>query len=156
MKRQFIVMIIVYLLSLYVNFFEAIKYPDVNITVVNFIVSSIFVVFFYKGIVSIREKSNIVNAILLMGIVLSASVNLLSELEIHSLGKLNFVFDILSSLQYPAYVLFVIPLFGFNILFHVQYSIFSYIASAFYFFVYIMRLWSRKHKRLKDNHESFT
>jgi hypothetical protein len=146
MKRQFIVMVIVYLLSLYINFFEAIKYPDVDITVVNFIVTSIFVVFFYKGVVSIRGKSTIVNVMLIISIVLSALVKLLSELEIHSFASSNYVFDVLSNLQYPAYIIFVIPLFGFNILFHVQYSIFSYIASAFYLFIYIMRLWSIKHK----------
>lgn len=76
------------------------------------------------------------------------AVGVLSGLAVYGIhilessGVNNAVLDIMLSVQYPLYVLFITPLFGLNVIMNADYGVFSVIMSVVYMLAFIstMRL----------------
>ena len=132
MKKRSVYVIIIYLLAFGINFITSIKYPDSHITILNFIVSILFLVTIFLSLktVVISKKYKMFKFMMIGGMVSGIFVFIVTEFN-HIIYK-YFILDIISGIQYPLYSLFVTPLFGLNYIFNVSYGLFSAIMSLFY------------------------
>ncbi|MEZ7173075.1 hypothetical protein [Sporosarcina sp. OR05] len=56
----------------------------------------------------------------------------------------NAVLDIILSVQYPLYVLFITPLFGLNVVMNAGYGVFSAIISVVYLLAFVSMMWWKR------------
>lgn len=133
-KKNFAFFVLVYIVALCINFFVSIKYPDIHLTMINFIVTLLFLMMFALLIKNVENK-----AIVHKGLLIFSSFGFLSSVIIYfimTFEHLMFEYallDVLFSIQYPLYIVFITPLFGLNYIFNLNYGVFSLVISIIYF-----------------------
>ncbi len=134
MKKPIIYIVILYFLALRTNFFESIKYPDTNISLLNLITSSLLLISVFFNFKWLKQKNFF--KIFLLGGFLSGIISYIT-FEFIILGFIRDFSIIL-------YILFITPFFGLNLLLGVNYGIFSVIISLFYLITLIYSLYLSK------------
>lgn len=127
--NKFLIMIIViYIIALLVNFVPAIKFPDHRISIFNLAISVLF-------LIGILYYSSVKNGTVLYGIgfVATSVIFVVNLIESYLFDYV--VLDVLANIQYPLYVIFVIPFFGLNKLLNMSYGNFSFIVSLLYLII---------------------
>lgn len=125
-------MVGIYSNAFIVNFITSIKYPDSQITILNFFVSLLYVLSILLGLKTIvtSKNSKLFKNYIIGGIMSCIFIYFATEFE--HIAHDYLVLDIISGIHYLLYSLFVTPLFGFNYIFNVNYGVFSAIISLFY------------------------
>lgn len=137
--KWLLVVLIIYVLALMTNLMPSLKYPDTTTNVfhlMNSLVLLIMVVLLaFKP--SIKGKSlSIFKAILFVGSLSGVIVFIIHTVENYAVN--HALLDIISSIQYPLYLIFTTPFFGINHLFQLNYEIFSLFMSAVYLIILII------------------
>lgn len=136
MKKVYLAVIGIYLASLFINLFDSIKYPDSDIGIINLIISMILSVLFIWIIYSKRNINLKYFKTFLMSAVIGSSI-------VYSINGFSFlitndIFNIISGIRYPLYLIFVTPFFGFNYFLEMLYGKFSLMISIFYLVLYML------------------
>ncbi|MHC8514676.1 hypothetical protein [Sporosarcina sp. ITBMC105] len=144
MKKGFLLLFVTYVLALFVNFMPSIKYPDGTIGVLHVAATVLFLGALLFVLVKLANHSGTsmkrMKVLFAVGVLSGLAVYGIHILE--SSGVNNAVLDIMLSVQYPLYVLFITPLFGLNVIMNADYGVFSVIMSVVYMLAFIstMRL----------------
>lgn len=141
-NRRIIILLCVYLTAFLVNLIPSIKYPDTNLSIINIIASSLLIMtlvaFVKKGTTnSIRE---ILRYFFIIGFISGLIIFIIKIFEDTLIQ--NTILDVISSIQYPIYLLFYTPFFGINYVINTEYNYFVLIISLFYIlaFLFVSRL----------------
>lgn len=122
--------LIFYMFALYYNLIPSIKFPDIKTNYISILASFsliIILVFFLKHVRNFKFTRNFV----LVGLISSILFIILSLIEKYFFSYM--IFDILSSIVYILFVLFITPFFGVNLLIRLPIEIFAGIISLMYF-----------------------
>lgn len=134
MKVKFILIILgVYIFSLIINLFPAIKHPDVKLNLLHFLSSAVFL-----GALTIcyRKLYLILRIYVILGMFAGIYI-FISDNIINSMNE-NLILDLVTSLMYPLYIIFITPLFGGNLLLDISYSLYSIVVSIIFLFIYVI------------------
>lgn len=146
MTRNRIVLGICFFISMAINLFVSLKYPDINIGFINFIVSFLFILF---CLYLIFTSKNLFKPTFVYWITPIVGCILVFIFENSFLLKSEHVIlDVISGIEYPLYILFVTPIFGLNWLLKLKVSSFSLVCSTIYFVLFILSL--MRYKKLKS------
>lgn len=131
-KKWRILLVLGYLGAMGINLFDAIKYPDSELTIINLLASCAFLLLL---VIAVRKSEQAKEGLFLKHLLLIAMgasilVFLFSKLE--SIGYQYFLIDLLANAQYPLYIAFIVPIFGFNYGFQVDYGSFSALGVMIY------------------------
>jgi hypothetical protein len=138
-KKILILLFGSYLLAFVMNFMPSIKAPDLNVTIVNLVVSILFAVVL---LIYSKTGSKKLRLFSLVGVISGIIIYLINVFEYEMMG--NFLLDSLASLQYPLYVIYTTPIFGGAIFFELNYQTYSLFLSVFYATVLVLTLKSDK------------
>ncbi|OIN67248.1 hypothetical protein BLD48_06375 [Exiguobacterium sp. KRL4] len=131
--KQYVALFAVLLLAtISMNAWPASIHPDGTIGLLQITASLVWLVFLTASVVLVREEKTLLFVFyyLSFGFVAGTVVYLVTFFERYWLGELWF--DIVSSIQFPFYYLFTVPLFGFNAWFNVSYGQFAMFAGFAY------------------------
>lgn len=139
-KAFIVCLAVVYLLALSMNFMAALKYPDLDGEVGHLLISLVFLSLlllysFFGG----KLYSRIMIVGVLGGIVCFAAQHYQGYLS--TIG----VFDAISAIHYPLYILYVAPLFGINLLFDTIPALYSLMISLLFFICFMISRIKRFH-----------
>jgi hypothetical protein len=148
MKRTifFVALICSYLIAVFLNFIPSIK--DSAINIVNLLVSVLFMIIFLVSIktgLSNNKTEKKLKVFLLLGSVTGLFVYFIAILE--NAFMENIIYDIISGVSFPFYILFITPFFGFNYLFNWSYEIFSLLISLVYVLSFILIVTFKRSKK---------
>lgn len=127
-----------YVIAFITNLIPSLKHPDSTLNIFHLLVT---VLFFIALLLIIRKAS--FSSKSLKGLKLFFIFGFLSGFVVYVIKMLedtmmNYVIlDMIASIQYPFYLMFITPLFGVNYLFDINYEIFSLIMSAVYLIAFI-------------------
>ncbi|WP_019413432.1 hypothetical protein [Paenisporosarcina sp. TG20] len=128
MNYKFLLLLLVsYLLAFSINLMPALKYPDLNMNIFNLLVTLLFMflLFLYS-----KKGSKTLKVFSIVGVISGVLVFVVTTFEHAMIG--NGILDVIASIQYPFYLIFITPLFGGNILFDLSYGSYSLLMSLFY------------------------
>lgn len=131
-------------MSLIINFMPAIKYPDLSINPANFLISFLFLlVFVFYSLIGGKLYRNL----MIIGFIGSVFIFVVHHYR-------NFIYeiwilDVLSSIQYPLYVLYVAPLFGMNLLLDYNPEVYSFCVSFVFLLCFLVSMYMNKNKWIK-------
>ncbi|WP_404458554.1 hypothetical protein [Oceanobacillus kapialis] len=123
----FILLVGSYLLALVINLMPSIKYPDASIGLLNMFVTIVFIVLL---LVYSQKGSKFIRVFSILGGLSGLIVFIITSFEQDMIG--NGVLDLISSIQYPFYVIFITPLFGGNMLINLTPGIFALLMTLVY------------------------
>ena len=140
MNYKFLILLIgTYLLAFSINFMPALKHPDLDMGIFNILVTifimSILLIYSKKG-------SKFLKIFSLFGIISGVIVFAITTFEHAMIG--NGILDVIASIQYPFYLIFITPLFGGNTLFDLSYGSYSLLMSLFYGVVFGLTIYFKK------------
>lgn len=119
MKKRLIFFWMTVLISFSVNLLPSLKYPDSELNLVHFFFSG--VVLFAIFLLMRKQLKMVLFLSGMAGIIIFCiNFRMLSEARLHST-----ILDVLLSVEYPLYVVFITPLFGFNYIFSSRYEQFA-------------------------------
>ncbi|WP_226036573.1 hypothetical protein [Aquibacillus saliphilus] len=128
MKYLFLILLIgSYLLAFSINLIPSIKHPDLTIGIFNLLVTILFMVLL---LLYSEKGSKILKIFSIFGVISGVIVFVITTFEHDMIG--NGILDVIVSIQYPFYLIFITPLFGGNILFDLSYGTYSLLMSLFY------------------------
>ncbi len=134
MKYIFLLLLIgSYLLAFSVNLMPSIKHPDSDIDILNSLVTILFMVLLLTYSI---KGSKLLKTFSIFGIISGVIVFVIKTFEHDMIG--NGILDVIASIQYPFYLIFITPLFGGNILFDLSYGSYSLLMSLFYGAVFVL------------------
>ena len=132
-KAFIICLAVVYLLALSLNFMTALKYPDLDgefghLLISLFLLSLLLLYSFFGG--------KLYSRLMIVG-VLGGIVCFVAQ---HYQGYVSTIgiFDAISAIQYPLYVMYVAPLFGINLLFNTTPALYSLMISLLFFICFMI------------------
>ncbi len=137
---------LVYSLSLIINFMPAIKYPDLSISLSNFLISFLFLlVFVFYALFG----GKLYRSFMIIGFIGCVFIFVVHHYQ-------NFIYevwilDVFSSIQYPLYVLYVAPLFGMNLLLGYNPEVYSLCVSLVFLLCFFVSMYMKKISVLKRN-----
>ena len=139
-KAFIICLAVVYLLALSMNFMTALKYPDLDgefghLLISLFLLSLLLLYSYFGG----KLYSRLMAVGVLGGIVCFAAQHYQSYVS--DIG----IFDAISAIQYPLYVMYVAPLFGINLLFDTTPALYSLMISLLFLTFFIISRVKRVH-----------
>ncbi|PYF08325.1 hypothetical protein [Ureibacillus chungkukjangi] len=144
-KKLLILLIVSYLLAFSINLMPAIKHPDLQIGMLNFLVSLVFMAFI---VISLKTGSQKLKKFIIGGTYAGIVIFFISELETYYISGSS-IFDAIASIQYPLYVIFVTPLFGMNLFLDTSYEVLSIMLGIFYAVVWcIIDYFQKKQVRI--------
>jgi membrane protein YdbS with pleckstrin-like domain len=137
MKFKFwILLISSYLIAFSTNLIPSLKHPDSNISIFNLLATFLLLIAFLiviKKVWSSGKLHKSLKRFLLVGFI---SGLVIYGIKIFEDTLMNYnVLDMIASIQYPIYLLFITPLFGMNYLFDMGYGNFSLLISVVYIFI---------------------
>lgn len=143
--KLFTLLICSYLIAFSTNIIPSMKHPDSTMNIFNLLSTTLFLItlliFIKKG--SYRGKLNRgLKVFLVFGFISGLVVYIIKMFEGSMMD--NAILDIISSIQYPFYLMFTTPLFGVNYLFGINYDTFSLLMSVVYVLVFILVLSIKK------------
>lgn len=130
-----------YLLAFSINLMPSIKHPDSSIDTFNALVTILFMVLL---LMYFKKGSKILNIFSIFGVISGVIVFVITTFEHAMIG--NGILDVIASIQYPFYLIFITPLFGGNILFDLSYGSYSLLMSLFYGVVFGLTVYFQKSK----------
>ncbi|MFB4166854.1 hypothetical protein [Virgibacillus sp. JSM 102003] len=134
MKYIFLLLVIgSYLLAFSINLIPSIKHPDSDIDILNSLVTVLFMVLL---LTYTKKGSRILKTFSMIGVISGVIVFVITTFEHDMIG--NGILDVIASIQYPFYLIFITPLFGGNILFDLSYGSYSLLMSLFYGAVFVL------------------
>jgi len=140
MKYIFFILVIAsYLLAFSINLMPALKYPDLNMNILNLLVTILFMVLL---LMYAKKGSKILKVFSILGAVSGVIIFAIATFEHAMIG--NGILDVIASIQYPFYLVFITPLFGGNILLDLSYESYSLLMSLFYGVVFGLTVYFRK------------
>lgn len=146
-KKLLILLIVSYLLAFSINLMPAIKHPDLQIGMLNFLVSLVFMAFI---VICLKTGSQKLKKFIIGGTYAGIVIFFISELETYYISGSS-IFDVIASIQYPVYLIFIVPLFGMNLLLDTSYEMFSLMTIIFYLVVWgIIDYFQKKQVRLHN------
>ena len=118
-----------FFLSAGTNFWAALKYPDIEPTIWGFITTGAFLISLFC-----LQRQKLV--------VLAAAGSLCTAFlfATESFRDSNMFLDLISNMLYPFYALFIMPLFGLQLLFSFPLASFAGLCAGCYFILYILHL----------------
>ncbi|WP_431027198.1 hypothetical protein [Lysinibacillus sp. LZ02] len=125
---QVIIFIVTLSLTLCLNFWSGLKYPDIEPTFMGFVTTCIYI-----SVVIMMNKKWVRN-FCVMGAISSLLVALLISFE--TVLTENMLLDMIFSVQYALYVVFIMPLFGLNFITDLPLEWFSCICIGIYIALY--------------------
>ena len=132
-NRMFVIMFaLMYVVSFAVNFMPAIKFPDLTVDSVHLLTSVLFTMFLLGSSFS---RNPAIQLFSLIGMIACVIVFGLHSIEY--LVASSVVMDLVISLQYPLYFVFVVPLFGLNYVSDIDYGTFAALTSIIYGIVFV-------------------
>ena len=121
------------------NLIPSIKYPDVTTTIFNLLATVLFLItllIFIKQAAYHGKFHKGLKAFLLVGFVSGLVVYVIKIFEDTMMDYA--VLEMIASIQYPFYIIFITPLFGVNYLFDVSYETLSLCMSSLYLLIFIL------------------
>ncbi|OZU87583.1 hypothetical protein CIL03_15955 [Virgibacillus indicus] len=130
-----------YLLAFSINLMPSIKHPDSSIGTFNALVTILFMVLL---LMYSKKGSRILKIFSIFGVISGVIVFVITTFEHVMIG--NGILDVIATIQYPFYLIFITPLFGGNILFDLSYGSYSLLMSLFYGVVFGLTVYFQKSK----------
>ncbi|SDM51838.1 hypothetical protein [Sediminibacillus halophilus] len=124
---KYILLIGSYLLAFEINLMPSIKHPDSSINMFNSFVTILFMVML---LMYAKKGSKLLKVFSIFGILSGGIVCTITTFEQAAIG--NGILDVIASIQYPFFLIFITPLFGGNILFDLSYGSYALLMSLFY------------------------
>lgn len=148
MKKNNILLLCVYITAFLVNSIPSIKYPDTNLSIINLIASTIFVITLVAVVIKGATNSmiKILKYFFMIGFISGLIIFIIKVFE--DILIKNTILDVISSIQYPIYLLFYSPFFGINYIVNTDYGYFVLIISIFYIMAFL--LFSRLQQKRKS------
>lgn len=116
-----------FLLAAAANFLSGLKYPDMEPTVWGLITTGVYFVL----LVCLQGKR--------VFLVAGAGSLLTAFLLSNESFMVDFMFlDMLSSVQYPLFILFILPLFGLQLIFSLPLAAFAFLCAGIYWVGYVL------------------
>lgn len=134
-----------YILAFSINLLSSIKHPDTTMNITQLYVSAFYLLILTALIIvssRITKGTKIVRLFVISGIFSGILIYIITTFE-HIMME-YFILDILASIQYPIYPIFVTPLFGFNYLFDLKYGEFSLLVSLVYLVLWYLGYRTKK------------
>ena len=147
MNNRIKIIISTYIISLSINLFNSIKYPDSKIGLLNFIFSLIFLISVLNCILYTLKNNystKIIKRFLGLASISGVLIYLISSFYDYIFK--NMILDIISNIQFPLYILFITPFFGFNYIFDISYGVFSLSISIIYF-IFLLSIFYKEYSR---------
>lgn len=144
-KKTLIFLICFYIVAFAINLIPSIKHPDSNVTILNLLVTILFIVTLLVFVKKIPLKNGFnksLNIFLIFGFLSGLIVYVITKFEHITLDYA--ILDAIASIHYPFYIIFTTPLFGLNYLFGVNYGVFSLLMSVVYLSAIILLVTSRR------------
>lgn len=122
--------LISFILAFSVNLIPALKHPDSNMSFINLLTSGLFIIGMLVFIRKMSSHNKYLKVYLILGF--------LSGIIVYSIKTFDHIMmnyaalDIITSIQYPLYLVFTTPLFGINSLLDINYETFSLLTSLVY------------------------
>ena len=148
-KWLYLALITIYLAVLGINLFVSLVFPDITIKVVHFI--STFILFVIV-LIGVTQSLRYLKKILLVGAVSSVFVAFTQFFNDFLLN--HWSLDAIAGLQYPLYILFITPLFGFNIFIKGLPGTFALYCIVIFISLYVLAkivTWRTKAKLIESN-----
>ncbi len=145
MKNRMKVIIATYIISLSINLFDSIKYPDSEIGLINLILSLIFLIAVSNFLLyTLKNNYNTKIIKILLSIASISGVLIYIIVSFYDYMFDNMILDIISNIQFPLYILYITPFFGLNYIFDISYGAFSLIISIVYF-IFLLSIFWKEH-----------
>ncbi|WP_245208047.1 hypothetical protein [Sediminibacillus dalangtanensis] len=119
----------------------SIKHPDSSINIFNSVVTILFMVLL---LMYAKKGSKLVKVFSIFGALSGVIVFVITTFEHAMIG--NGILDVIASIQYPFFLLFITPLFGVNILFGLSYGLYALFMSLFYGMIVGLTVYSKKNE----------
>lgn len=127
-----------YVLAFITNFMPALKNPDLTIGSTHLLSTFFFLVMFVQYVIKVHERFKYVLLLGMFSGLIVFVVNLFEELIFKYA-----ILDVVASIQYPMYIIFITPFFGANMLFDISYGSYSLLVSFVYFLLYMLKVVTR-------------
>jgi len=131
-KKHVLLFSVLWVFSIGYNLLKSMMYPDTSITIMNLVVSIVYLFFgiYFVYYLLKKEAYNILRDVSKIGIIS---------------GLLIFVFKAgFHFITVPLYVIFITPLFGLNYFALFSIGVMSISCSTFYLFIYLVQLYYSK------------
>ena len=152
MKVKLLILVIcAYGISFAVNVIPSLKYPDTQLYMYQLLPAALVVLLLTALIMKGSYNSRLygrIKGFLFIGFISGIFVFAVKQFE-HSMID-SFLFDMISSMQYPFYLIFTTPLFGLNLLFDFPYETFSLLIGALYLFAFCFLLMLKKRTLIRE------
>lgn len=122
-----------YFIAFSLNLVPSIKHPDSTINILNLLAAALFLVALLTAVKKGTFKG--IKLFLIAGFVSGLVVYTLNLMEDTLMS--HAVLDVITSIQYPVYLLFITPLFGMNYLFDISYGVFSLLMAGVYGLIFV-------------------
>ncbi|MCT2538266.1 hypothetical protein NC661_10465 [Aquibacillus koreensis] len=116
-----------YVIAFSINLMPAIKHPDLHMPFSHLITSTLLMILL---LLATKRGSKQMLHFSLIGALSGVIVFVLAKVE--QVMGVHVIVDVVTSIQYPAFFIFIIPLFGLNFLIDLSYDVFSLCMSLFY------------------------
>jgi len=122
-----------YFIAFSLNLVPSIKHPDSTINILNLLAAALFLVALLTAVKKGTFKG--IKLFLIPGFVSGLAVYVFKLMGDTLMS--HAVLDVITSIQYPVYLLFITPLFGMNYLFDISYGVFSLLMAGVYGLIFV-------------------
>lgn len=134
----YIFLVISYVLAFITNLMPALKHPDLTMGSIHFLSTLFFLAMLVLFVIKVHERFKYVLLVGMLSGLIVFVVNLFEELIFKYA-----ILDVVASIQYPMYIIFITPLFGAIMLFDISYGSYSLLVSFVYFLIYMLKVVTR-------------
>ncbi|WP_019413243.1 hypothetical protein [Paenisporosarcina sp. TG20] len=134
--KLLILLICSYLIAFSINLMPSIKHLDLHMNIFNLLATTLFSLILLLFITKGLKANKKIKTLLLFGVFTGVLVYVIKMFEDFMFKYI--ILDILASIQYPFYLIFMIPLFRANFLFDLSYPTFALLMSIFYLLALIL------------------
>lgn len=133
-----IFLVISYVLAFIKNLMPALKHPDLTMDSIHVLSTLFFLAMFVLFVIKVHERFKYVLLVGMLSGLIVFVVNLFEELIFKYA-----ILDVIASIQYPLYIIFITPFFGANMLLDIGYGSYSLLISFVYFLIYMLKVVTR-------------
>lgn len=138
-RLLFLLLISSYILAITVNFMPSIKFPDLQLYILNLAVSILFAASLLIYTTTGSKRLILFSAAGAISVIIIFIVTTFEEAIFE-----NVLLDVIASVQFPLYILYATPLFGGNLIFHFPYETYSIFLALFYITAFLLALYYKK------------
>lgn len=136
---MFIFLVCAYLIAFATNLIPSLRHPDSTMSFLHPFATALFIIvllIYIKQAACHAKAANRLKAFLILGFLSGFVVYVMKIFESTIMDYA--ILDMIASIQYPFYLLFTTPLFGFNYLLDINYEIYSLLMSGVYIIGFIL------------------